>query len=538
MIWLAGISASACGWRSEKEVSVVSSQVLLAGDFATLPDLVHAHGVERGDHPALIQDRTTLHYHALDARVDRIAASLQRDGLTPGMPVSIIAAASIDYVALFVGALRAGGVPAPIAPSSSGEAMAAMIADAGGIHLFLDRAAAQKLADRSLLPDIRRIALDMSDAGSPFEDWLVPGGVRPKPVAIAPQDPFNIIYSSGTTGTPKGIVQSHAMRWAHIWRGRVTGFAPDAITLLSTPLYSNTTLVALIPTLAYGGTIVLMARFDAGRFLAIAAQERVTHAALVPVQYSRILAHPDFDATDLSAFRMKTCTSAPFSAALKADVLRRWPGGLIDVYGMTEGGGTMTLAAHLYPDKLHTVGKPVEGHDIRLIGDDGEEVQPGKMGEVVGRSPAMMTHYHNQPDKTHEAEWYDAEGRRYIRTGDVGRFDEDGFLVLMDRKKDMIISGGFNVYPSDIEAVLVQHPAIADIAVVGVPSEAWGETPVGFAVASAGARPDPEAIRTWLAEHVGATQRLSDLVFIDSLPRSAIGKVLKRELRDRYNAAA
>jgi acyl-CoA synthetase (AMP-forming)/AMP-acid ligase II len=275
-----------------------------------------------------------------------------------------------------------------------------------------------------------------------------------------------------------------------------------------------------------------MAKFDARRFLTLAQAHRVTHAMLVPVQYQRLMDLPDFDAFDLSAFRMKTCTSAPFAAALKADILKRWPGGLVEIYGMTEGGGTMTLAAHLFPDKLHTVGRPVEGHVVKLIDEHGREVPPGELGEVVGHSPAMMTHYLNQPVKTAEAEWFDDAGRRYIRTGDIGRFDADGFLTLVDRRKDMIISGGFNIYPSDLEAVLLLHPAVADAAVVGVPSREWGETPVGFVTLRAAAA--PSEIRAFVAERVGKTQRLADVVVLDELPRSAIGKILKRELRDLY----
>ncbi len=250
------------------------------------------------------------------------------------------------------------------------------------------------------------------------------------------------------------------------------------------------------------------------------------------------MALPEFDAYDLSAFRAKFCTSAPFAAALKADILKRWPGRLIEYYGMTEGGGTCVLEANKFPDKLHTVGMPAPGHDIRLIDDNGRELPPGATGEIVGHSEGIMTGYHNQPSKTAEAEWYDPTGKRFIRTGDIGRFDEDGFMVLMDRKKDMIITGGFNVYPSDLEAVLRTHADVAEAAVVGVPSERWGETPVAFVVAK---RKDPQLAKTlqeWTNARVGKTQRLSAVELVDSLPRSAIGKVLKRELRDAYKSKA
>jgi acyl-CoA synthetase (AMP-forming)/AMP-acid ligase II len=277
-----------------------------------------------------------------------------------------------------------------------------------------------------------------------------------------------------------------------------------------------------------------MPKFDARGFLDLAQRHRVTTAMLVPVQYARIMALADFDRYDLSSFRAKFCTSAPFAATLKADILKRWPGRLIEYYGMTEGGGTCVLEASKHPDKLHTVGCPAPGHDIRLIDDEGRELPPGATGEIVGHSEGMMTGYHNQPEQTARAEWHDAGGKRFIRTGDIGRFDQDGFLMLLDRKKDMIISGGFNIYPSDIEAVLCGHAEVAEAAVVGVTSERWGETPVAFVVAK---RSDPQLSRLlleWTNSKLGKTQRLAAVELVDSLPRSAIGKVLKRELRDGY----
>jgi len=501
---------------------------ILTQPFGTLSDLIAAHALERGDKSAIIQGAASLTYAQLDARMNAIAAALQRDGLQRGQAVAIAGAVSLDYAAIFLGAIRAGGAPAPIAPSSTGDQMAAMIADSGTNVVFLDADAAATLGERTV--EAKRVALDASDVGIALDHWIG-DAAKPVPVESSPEDPFNIIYSSGTTGTPKGIVQSHAMRWAHIAHNAAAGFG-DAVTMIATPLYSNTTLVSFIPTLGWGGTAVLLGKFDARGFLEAAAKHRGTHAMLVPVQYQRIMAVEDFDSFDLSSFRLKTCTSAPFSPALKADVLARWPGMLVEYYGMTEGGGTCVLMCNMFPNKLHTVGMPVPGHDIRLIDDDGREVPQGEMGEVVGRSPAMMSGYHGRKQASADAEWFDAEGNRYIRHGDVGRFDAEGFLTLMDRKKDLIISGGFNIYPSDLEAELAKHPAVRDCAVIGVPSEQWGETPLGFYV-PADATPAAEVLAAVNAG-LGKTQRLAELVQIDELPRSAIGKVLKRELRDRY----
>ncbi len=499
------------------------TEEMLAGEFATVSDLIRGHAAERPDKPAMIHEDKSISYAELDPLLDRLAAALQREGVGKGDAVAILAASSIDYGAAFFAALRAGGVPAPLQPSATPAQLAAMIADSGAKVLFLDETGARALGDAQVSARIVRLEA--------LEDFLAPEGATPAPVEIGPDDPFNIIYSSGTTGTPKGIVQPQSMRWIHI--ARAPGGFGSAVTMIATPLYSNTTLVSFIPTIAWGGTAVLLGKFDARIFVTQAAKHRATHAMLVPVQYQRIMALPDFDSFDMSSFVFKTCTSAPFSAALKADILARWPGLLVEYYGMTEGGGTTVLICNANPTKLHTVGVPLPGQDLRLIDEDGKEVPQGEMGEVVGRSGAMMTGYHGRADATADATWHDSEGNRYIRHGDVGRFDADGFLILMDRKKDLIISGGFNIYPSDLEAILITHPQVADCAVIGVPSEQWGETPVGFFTGPG----DPAEVLAWFNARVGKTQRLADLHKLDELPRSAIGKVLKRELRDRITAA-
>ncbi len=496
--------------------------------FRALADLIRLHAATRPSARAMVQGDRAMTRAELDEWADRVAASLQRDGLQPNDSIAICAANSIEYVAVFMGALRAGVAVAPLQTGSSPEQMANMVRDSGARHFFVDAGVP------TFDSPTRRIYMD-SSAEPTLAQWLVAAGTRPDPITAEPSWPFNIIYSSGTTGTPKGIVQSHAMRWMHVARADNYGSTSDSVSLIATSLCSNTTLICFLPTMAKGGCAVLSPpKFDVATYLALAEKVKATHTMLVPVQYQRIMASPEFDRYDLSSFHMKFCTSAPFQASLKADILARWPGGLVEFYGMTEGGGTCILEAHKYPDKLHTVGKPAEGSDIRLIDEDEKELPIGAAGEVVGRSGAMMTGYHNQPGKTREAEWYDAQGNRFIRTGDVGRFDQDGFLTLMDRRKDMVISGGFNIYPSDIEAVLRKHAGVADVAVVGVPSPEWGETPVAFVVPGHGA-PGAEELRQWANAQLGKTQRLADLRFIEEMPRSEIGKVLKRQLRDGYS---
>lgn len=512
---------------------------LIDTEFGLIADLIRAHAQQAPARRALVQGERQMDYAALDALMDRIASALQRDGIRPGDAIAICAGTSMEYTAIFLGALRAGVTVAPLAPGSGASSLQRMLQDAQARLVFTDAQGNEAMGPAS--PDagaIARIAIDNTAPGRKLDHWLAEAGQTPAPVAVQPGWPFNIIYSSGTTGEPKGIVQSHGMRWSHVRRAANYHYSGSTVTLLSTPLYSNTTLVVLFPTLSYGGTVVLMPKFDVAGYLALAQTHRVTHTMLVPVQYQRLMAHPDFDSFDLSSFLVKFSTSAPFGAALKADVLKRWPGGLVEFYGMTEGGGTCILEAHAHPDKLHTVGQPAEGHDIRLIDDKGVEAGAGESGEVVGHSGGMMTGYHGQPEKTRDAEWFDPQGKRFIRTGDIGRFDADGFLILFDRKKDMLISGGFNVYPSDLEAILCKHPGVQEAAVVGVPSEKWGETPAAFVVRHPQQTVTAEELLEWVNSQVGKNQRLGHLQWIDELPRSAIGKVLKRELRDGFQAGA
>ena len=199
---------------------------------------------------------------------------------------------------------------------------------------------------------------------------------------------------------------------------------------------------------------------------------------------------------------------------------------------MTEGGVNCCLVAHEHLDKLDTVGQPGEGCDIRIIDDKGRELPQGEAGEVVGHCDRMMDGYHNRPEATAEASWYDEQGRRFQKSGDIGWFDEDNFLHLLDRKKDVIISGGFNIYAIDLERVLLSHGDVLDAAVIAAPSEQWGETPVAFVVVAAACGAlDAEGLRVWANSQLGKAQRISEIRLIDELPRSPIGKVLKRELR-------
>ncbi|MEN9682672.1 MAG: hypothetical protein RLZZ427_423 [Pseudomonadota bacterium] len=500
----------------------------LDAEFGSFPALIAAWGDYRSTAPALFDGTTNLSWGETAALVERIAARLQADGLERGQAVAILGTSTVAYALVFLAAIRAGGCAAPLTTSASPDQLAGMAADSGAIHLFIDRAKLTELGDFKL-PIANQIVLDEE-----LDSFMAPAGTIAAPFEPAEKDPFNIIYSSGTTGIPKGIVHSHGMRWRQMTFRAAMNYGKDSRTLTSTPLYSNTTMAVFLPTMYSGGCASIMGKFDTAGWLKRAEAERVTHTMLVPVQYRRLMQFPDFDRYDLSTMKMKYCTSAPFPADLKGEVLQRMPGGLIEIYGMTEGGVACIFPVHEHPDKLHTVGRPAPGHFLKVLDEAGNEVPPGTAGELIGKSSTMMLGYKNQPEKTREGYWIDpADGSVWQRMGDVGRVDADGFVELVGRTKDVIISGGFNIFPVDLEAELAKDARVVEAAVVGVPSDQWGETPVGFVVLKPGVGEDQlEDIRTVANSRLGKTQRVSALHAIAEMPRSHIGKLLKTDLRE------
>lgn len=501
----------------------------------TIVEMIRARAQEHPEKEALVCGDTRLTWGAFDTRVNRVANALIARGIGRGDNVAVLSPNSIPYAELFIGITRAGACITPLSTMASPEALEKMMADCGARALFLAeqyRDLAAPFVDRL---GCLKVAIDFAAPG--FEDYetMLAGAETTDPmVEIDMTDPVNLIYSSGTTGTPKGILHNHWMRAAQMDRVEANGYADEARTLLSTPLYSNTTIVAFLPTLVGGSTVVLMPKFDAREYLKLAEREKITHTMLVPVQYKRIMDVPEFDSFDLSLMRMKCSTSAPLRADVKADVLARFPGKLVEYYGLTEGGGVTVLIADETPHKLHTVGQPAPNCEIRLIDEAGKEVAKGQVGEICGRSPTMMAGYFGRDDLTSDYIWRDADGQAYFRSGDMGSFDEDGFLVLSDRKKDMIISGGLNIYANDLELVLLADPDVVDAAAIGVPSDAWGETPLGLVVVRAGTSRSADEIRDAANAKLGKSQRLSGVEIRDELPRSSIGKILKRELRAPY----
>lgn len=485
------------------------------------------------DRLALTDGITSLSWAGMDAYVNQIAQALIAKSIGPDRKVAALSANSIEYMLVFFGSLRAGATFVPLSTLASPAATLAMVEDSGAKILFLsDDYAAQfgrHFDSWENRPDYHIVRLNPASLTAFMAEYPA---VHPK-VNIEPDHGFNLIYSSGTTGVPKGIMHDRRYRSREI-ADMCGGFLMDqrSRTIISTPLYSNTTLFCLLSVMAAGGAAYIMPKFDADRFLKITGKFRPTHQILVPVQYDRILSSQQFDTTDLSSFHVKFCTSAPLAAAKKREILDRWPaGGLVEFYGMTEGGVSFILLAHEHPNRLASVGQPTAGSDVVILDDQGQILPTGAKGEIAGWSPKMMRGYHNRADATEETIWVAPDGRRFQKSGDIGWMDDEGFLFLLDRKKDVIISGGFNIYASDLEDIIMQSQSVREAAVVGVPDERWGETPVAF-VEPRGQQLDVPSLLTSVNMQLGKGQRLSAIHVIEQLPRSPIGKILKRELRE------
>ena len=501
------------------------------------PEIVSLHGKWLGDKPAVVDGARTFSWREFDCRTNQVARGLQRLGVSRGERVVVLMHNSAEMLEAIWGILKAGGVAVPLNLSIPDDAVVAMTGDSAAVAAVASGDQCARLeALRPRLTSVRLEGFIGHEAVLPpgwhaLDAWREAQAAEPLATELADEDECNIIYSSGTTGLPKGIVHTHRRRldWAYDLAVALR-YHCGARTLCSLGLYSNISWAGFLCTMLAGGTVVVMRAFEPRALLETVQRERITHGAMVPLQFQRILELPDFDHYDVSSLRSLMCCGSPLTPTLKAETIRRLGCELIELYGLTEGLIT-TLAPEDVERKLASVGKPLPGTDLRMLGPDDREVGPGETGEIVGRGRIVMAGYHARPDANAEATWTDEQGRRWLRTGDIGRLDEEGFLYIVDRKKDMILSGGQNVYPADIEIVMLGHPDVAEIAVIAVPSEKWGETPLAVVVPRAGTQPDPAALTAWTNERVGRQQRISGVVLRDSLPRNPNGKILKRELR-------
>jgi acyl-CoA synthetase (AMP-forming)/AMP-acid ligase II len=498
---------------------------------------VWSHAKFRGRRTAFVIGDRRVNWRDFEARVARVANALIEAGLEKGDRVSLLSKNCQQGLEIIYGVIRAGGVLAPLSTLLNPEIVARLIEDSNSRFVFatsphepLVLPITDQLQDR----DLMAIGFE-AEGWTSYESFISKASVDSPWVKTVDQDECVVIYSSGTTGVPKGIVHTQQTR-IDMTQGMGVEFRihSGSTVVISTPLFSNATWATLLPSMAAGGLTVVLETFDPEAFLRVVEEEKASHIFLVPTQYQAVLDHPAFASADVSSLEVMISMGSTMPLPLKHRILDEMGPGLMELYGLTEGLGTILKPEDVVA-KTGSVGPPIAGTDIRIVDDDGKELPTGEAGEIVGMSGGMMQGYLNRPEATEEVVWFTEHGEAYLRSGDIGRFDEDGFLYILDRKKDMIVSGGVNVFASDIEEVLILHPDVYEAAVIAVPHPKWIETPLALVRATSGSEPDPEEIMAWVNERVAKVQRVSSVELREEeFPRNALGKVLKRKLREPY----
>lgn len=505
-----------------------------------LGELLIRHARYRPGHTGVVYKDRRLSYSAFNDEVNRLANALRAEGFQKGDRIATVLPNCLELLTLYWAAAKTGIVVVPVSPLLQEEGLLSLFSNARPTGYFVGPAHSEAVStvnDKIVTATPGRIySVGGLTSSLVSYEGLIKGASASEPASgdLDGDDLYNIVYSSGTTGEPKGIMHSHYVRsmyaalFANAWR-----MTPESVVLHSGALIFNGAFVTMLPCFFCAGTFIFHEAFDAAEVIETIAREKVTHTMLVPSQISAIFNAPNYTAGKLQSLEMLLSLGAPLHLDIKERIARDLPDRFYELYGVTEGFITI-LDKTDFCRKPESVGVPMPFNEIRIVDEKGAALQPGEIGEIIGRGPLKMPGYYDRPDLTAET-----IKNGWIHSGDLGYVDEDGFLYLVDRKKDMIISGGVNVYPRDIEEVIARHPAVQETAVFGVAHEKWGETPVAAVVAGRGERLSAEDLKSWINAHVRAKfQRVHEVLLIDEFPKNAAGKVLKRTLRETYEKRA
>ncbi len=510
------------------------------GSTMTIDDYVRHQASVRGDAIALVFEGRETSFQALDRRASQIANGLRAMGVTAGARVAYLGKNRDIYFEYWLGAVRAGAVLVPVNWRLAPPEVTYIMADCTPALLVVDREFLDHLSPRPTCP-VLLTEEDKSSGGRDFATWRDRQSAEDIGPAGGYDDVVLQLYTSGTTGNPKGAMLTNRSLLA--LRDSVPAeqlpkwyrWSPDDVALVAMPVFHISGSGWGLWSLQHGAKAVVVREFDPHQVLDLLVRYRITKIMIVPTAL-RIVCDSIGDAEVDFSFLDYICYGG---SAIPPDLLKQaiavFGCGFAQMYGMTETAGTITglppedhdVAGN---ERMGSVGLPLPGVHIRIVDEAGQDLPAGDVGEIVIRSPSNMTGYHGRPEAT--AETLDSEG--WLRTGDAGRMDADGYVYLADRIKDMIITGGENVYPAEVENAIFSHPNVHDVAVIGIPDPKWGEAVKAIVVPEPGSDPDPAAIIAWARARIAAYKAPKSVSFREELPRNPSGKVLRRLLRDQY----
>jgi acyl-CoA synthetase (AMP-forming)/AMP-acid ligase II len=472
-------------------------------------------------------------YRELNERANRLAQAMQALGVGYGDRVALLALNEPEYYDLYFGLGKIGAILVPVNYRLAGPEIQYILSDCEP-KVFIFGKEYREVVD-SIRKDIPTrelwvIGEDKLDWAKPYEAVIASAPPREPEITGGDDDTLTILYTSGTTGRPKGAELTHTYYfWNSVNLMSTLGLDIGGVTLIALPLFHIGALAGPPWIVHSGGKVVLLRSLDPKRFLELLQEEKVTGFGSVPALLDILKWVPDFDKYDWSSVR----TILVYAAPVPVTLIQEYAAAGIQVrqlYGLTEGNTATVLDPENALAKVGSCGKPFFHAEIRVVDDEGRDVGPEVNGEILLKAPNIMKGYWKRPKDTAET-----IKNGWLHTGDIGKMDKDGFLYIMDRKKDMIISGGENIYPAEVEDALLHNPKIADVAVIGFPHEKWGEAVKAIVVLKPGEEMTEQELIDWCQGRIGRYKIPKAVVFTDAIPRTPTGKILKRVLREKYN---